>query len=92
MHYSVLLNESIELLNINPEGIYIDGTFGRGGHSRKILTKLSTSGRLVAFDKDPEAIEFANQQFNDSRFSIYHTSFADSEIILQEKFLLMEIP
>ena len=86
MHYSDLINESIELLNINPEGIYIDGTFGRGGHSREILTKLSTSGRLVAFDKDPEAIEFANQQFNDSRFSIYHTSFADSEIILQEKY------
>lgn len=51
MHYSVLLQESINDLNINPQGIYIDATFGRGGHSKAILNRLTT-GRLIAFDKD----------------------------------------
>jgi 16S rRNA (cytosine1402-N4)-methyltransferase len=50
MHYSVLLRESCELLAIKPDGIYIDGTFGRGGHSREILSQLGESGRLIAFD------------------------------------------
>lgn len=76
MHYSVLLQESIELLNIKPDGIYIDGTFGRGGHSRVILEKLNADGRLVAFDKDPEAITYAKENFTDNRFKIIHASFA----------------
>ena len=79
-HQSVLLNESIEALNIEPAGIYIDGTFGRGGHSQAILEQLGEQGRLIAFDKDPQAIETAKQKFAaDLRFQIVHDSFAELE-------------
>lgn len=78
LHQSVLFNESIEALNLKPDGIYIDGTFGRGGHSRAILDKLSSKGRLYAFDKDPEAVAHAQVLFqNEKRFFIAHRSFAD---------------
>lgn len=77
MHYSVLLKESIDLLNIKPNGIYIDGTFGRGGHSGAILDRLGADGQLIAFDKDPEAIKFAAKFTNDQRFVIIHDSFAN---------------
>jgi len=77
-HQSVLLQEAIDGLAIKPEGIYIDGTFGRGGHSKAILQRLSATGRLIAIDKDPEAIDYARQHFaNDLRFQIYHGSFAE---------------
>ena len=76
-HESVLLNESINGLAINAGGIYVDGTFGRGGHSRAILQHLNDSGRLIAIDKDQEAIHHAEQHFsNDPRFSIFRGSFA----------------
>lgn len=76
-HQPVLLHEVIEGLAIKAEGIYIDGTFGRGGHSRAILQQLSPAGRLIAIDKDPEAIDYARQHFaDDSRFQIYQGSFA----------------
>ncbi len=79
-HKSVLLNESIEALHIESSGIYIDGTFGRGGHSQAILEHLGEQGRLIAFDKDPEAIAMAQQKFaNDPRFFIVHDSFAELE-------------
>ncbi|MFR3635225.1 MAG: 16S rRNA (cytosine(1402)-N(4))-methyltransferase, partial [Sutterella sp.] len=58
-HISVLGAEAPEALVHNRDGLYIDGTFGRGGHSRRILNKLSEKGRLIAFDRDPEAIEAA---------------------------------
>lgn len=74
-HYSVLLTESVDGLAIKPEGIYIDGTFGRGGHSRHILNSLGEKGLLLAIDQDPEAIEFAKQNFTDARFSIQYGSF-----------------
>ncbi|MBK2267961.1 16S rRNA (cytosine(1402)-N(4))-methyltransferase RsmH [Francisella philomiragia] len=74
MHFSVLLQESIADLNINPEGIYIDATFGRGGHSKAILDKL-TSGRLIAFDKDLDAIDYATHNFHNDNFEIVHASF-----------------
>lgn len=78
VHQSVLLQEAIDSLAIKADGIYIDGTFGRGGHSRAILQHLSASGRLIAIDKDPEAIDYAKQNFcNDPRFQIYHGSFAN---------------
>lgn len=77
MHYSVLLEESIELLNIKPDGVYVDGTFGRGGHSRAILNKLNNSGRLIAFDKDIEAIEYGKKELNDPRLTLIHDSFAN---------------
>lgn len=77
-HYSVLLRESIDGLVTNPDGIYVDGTFGRGGHSREILAALSDRGRLIAFDKDPQAIgEGARLAQLDRRFSIVHSSFAE---------------
>ena len=69
-----MLNEAIEALQLNPDGRYIDATFGRGGHSRLLLSQLSPLGRLTAFDKDPEAIAEA-QSIADARFSIRHQGF-----------------
>ena len=74
-HRTVLLNEAVEALQLNPDGHYIDATFGRGGHSRLILSKLSPQGRLTAFDKDLDAIAEA-ASINDSRFSIRHEGFS----------------
>ena len=77
-HRTVLLDEAVDALNLEgarTSGTYIDGTFGRGGHSRLILSRLSDSGRLFAFDKDPQAIATA-QQVADARFAIVHDSFA----------------
>lgn len=76
MHCPVLLSESIQALNIQSDGIYIDATFGRGGHSQAILKHLSSAGRLIVFDKDPEAIQVA-KALNDARIIIHHGSFAD---------------
>ncbi|WP_133126925.1 16S rRNA (cytosine(1402)-N(4))-methyltransferase RsmH [Legionella nagasakiensis] len=76
-HRSVLLQESIEGLAIKADGVYVDGTFGRGGHSRLILTHLNKTGKLLAIDKDPEAIAYAKQHFGqDERFKIFNESFA----------------
>jgi len=70
------LDEALESLNIRPSGIYIDATFGRGGHSRAILQQLDAKGRLIAFDQDLEAVAFAKQQFADEpRLSIEHCNF-----------------
>jgi len=76
-HYSVLLKETIELLDIKPNGIYIDGTFGRGGHTRKILENLGEDGKLIAFDKDPDAHEYARTHLKDDRLILIHDSFAN---------------
>jgi 16S rRNA (cytosine1402-N4)-methyltransferase len=81
VHQSVLLNESISALNIQPHGIYIDATFGRGGHSQAILNKLSSDGRLIAFDRDLAAIESAKRFADDHRFSIVHRPFADMKTV-----------
>lgn len=74
-HISVLLNESIDGLAIKPDGIYIDGTFGRGGHSRTILSKLGENGRLYSIDRDPQAIAEASK-IDDPRFTIIHGPFS----------------
>jgi 16S rRNA (cytosine1402-N4)-methyltransferase len=75
-HQSVLLDEALESLNIRPSGIYIDATFGRGGHSRAILQRLNEEGRLIAFDQDPEAVAYARQYFADEpRLAIEHCNF-----------------
>ncbi|QSX33985.1 16S rRNA (cytosine(1402)-N(4))-methyltransferase RsmH [Shewanella avicenniae] len=74
-HLSVLLNEAVEGLNIRPDGIYVDGTFGRGGHSRQVLARLGEHGRLIAIDRDPQAIEAAKALADDPRFSIVHGGF-----------------
>ncbi len=73
-HTTVLLSEAVDALDIKPDGTYVDATFGRGGHSRLILSKLSPQGRLIAFDKDLDAIAAA-QQIQDPRFSIRHQGF-----------------
>jgi len=77
-HRTVLLDEAVDALDLTgarASGIYIDGTFGRGGHSRLLLSRLNPDGRLIAFDKDPQAIATA-EQIDDPRFSIVHDSFA----------------
>ncbi|GAB3468383.1 ribosomal RNA small subunit methyltransferase H [Polaromonas eurypsychrophila] len=73
-HRTVLLNEAVAALHIQPDGHYIDATFGRGGHSRLILSQLSAAGRLTAFDKDLEAVAEA-QRMDDARFTIRHEGF-----------------
>ncbi|PPC74800.1 16S rRNA (cytosine(1402)-N(4))-methyltransferase [Pokkaliibacter plantistimulans] len=84
-HVTVLLDEAVDQLVTNSDGVYIDGTFGRGGHSSRILQRLSANGRLIAIDKDPDAIAVAKQRFaDDPRFEIVHASFADlAEIVSQ---------
>lgn len=74
-HLSVLLNEAVEGLNIRADGIYVDGTFGRGGHSRQVLSHLGENGRLIAIDRDPQAIEAAKALADDPRFTIVHGGF-----------------
>ena len=73
-HTTVLLNEAVAALLTKPDATYVDATFGRGGHSRLILAKLSERGRLVAFDKDPDAIAEASR-LTDPRFTIRHAGF-----------------
>jgi 16S rRNA (cytosine1402-N4)-methyltransferase len=73
-HTTVLLNEAVAALLTKPDATYVDATFGRGGHSRLILSKLSREGRLIAFDKDPDAIAEAGR-ITDPRFSIRHEGF-----------------
>ena len=74
-HTTVLLSEAVDALDLQPDGTYVDATFGRGGHTRLMLSQLSDKGRVIAFDKDPEAIAVA-QQIQDSRLSIRHEGFA----------------
>jgi len=76
-HFSVLLRESVDALVQDASGFYIDGTFGRGGHSRAVLQRLNAEGRLLGFDKDPLAIAAGEKlEQEDQRFSIVHDSFA----------------
>jgi len=91
-HIPVLLNEAIAGLLTSPDGIYIDATFGRGSHTRAILNALSPKGRLIAFDKDPEAVAYAKKHFSDDkRFTILHHSFADLQTCLSEMNLFGQI-
>lgn len=77
IHHPVLLEEALEALQIRPDGIYIDGTFGRGGHAEAIIRQLNDQGRLLAIDKDPVAVAVARQKFEDeARFIIERGSFA----------------
>ncbi|WP_423680794.1 16S rRNA (cytosine(1402)-N(4))-methyltransferase RsmH [Undibacterium sp. WLHG33] len=85
-HTTVLLNEAVDALGISGDranGVYVDGTFGRGGHSRLILQQLGPQGRLIAFDKDVQAIACA-AQINDPRFHIVHDSFAAMTTALEQ--------
>ena len=77
-HQTVLLDEAVAALVTDPDGWYVDGTFGRGGHTRAILSRLSTAGAVMAIDKDPQALKAAKTGFeNDSRFEFVQCSFAD---------------
>jgi len=75
-HTTVLLDEAVEGVLARPDGVYVDGTFGRGGHSRALLARLGSQGRLIGIDRDPEAVAAA-AAITDSRFSIVHAGFAD---------------
>ncbi|MCW8886431.1 MAG: 16S rRNA (cytosine(1402)-N(4))-methyltransferase RsmH [Motiliproteus sp.] len=84
-HITVLLDEAVDKLLVNPDGFYVDGTFGRGGHSRLLLSKLGDGGRLMGIDKDPLAVlEGGKLSDEDARFSIAHGSFAEMESLLNE--------
>ena len=74
VHATVLLREAVDALQVKPDGVYVDGTFGRGGHSRLILEKLGEHGKLIALDKDPMAIT-AGQAIRDARFQMVHSGF-----------------
>jgi 16S rRNA (cytosine1402-N4)-methyltransferase len=90
-HLSVLLKETVDGLNIDPNGIYIDGTFGRGGHSRHVLSHLGPEGRLIAIDRDPQAIAAAKQFADDPRFQIVHGGFGQLADYVEELGLVGKI-
>jgi len=91
-HITVLLEEAVDGLAIKPDGIYIDGTFGRGGHSRHILSKLGLNGRLIAIDRDPRAIATAEAlKLEDSRFDIVHGPFSGLADYVKEMDLVGKI-
>ena len=71
-----MFSESIDGLDIHPNGIYVDATFGRGGHTQGILDQLGDSGQVIAFDQDIDAIDFAKSSFNDPRLSVIHSNFS----------------
>ncbi|MFG0832388.1 16S rRNA (cytosine(1402)-N(4))-methyltransferase RsmH [Aeromonas bivalvium] len=89
-HITVLLHEAVEGLAIQPDGIYVDGTFGRGGHSRLILQKLGPNGRLIAIDRDPQAIAEA-AKIQDPRFEIVHGPFSGITGYLADRGLLGKV-
>lgn len=83
MHIPVLLHEAVDALAIKPDGVYVDATFGRGGHSRLILSRLGGQGRLVALDRDPAAV-VVGEAIEDRRFCIRHGSFSQMQWLLQQ--------
>ena len=83
VHITVLLREAVEALAIKPNGVYVDATFGRGGHSRAILEQLGSNGRLIAIDRDPIAIEAGESLAQqDRRFSLYHAAMGELTEVL----------
>ncbi|MSP53542.1 MAG: 16S rRNA (cytosine(1402)-N(4))-methyltransferase RsmH [Gammaproteobacteria bacterium] len=90
-HKTVLLHEAITALAIKPDGIYIDGTFGRGGHSKLILENLGAEGRLIAIDRDLTAVQYARQNFTDARFSIIHAPFSAIEKIARQENIVGQV-
>lgn len=84
-HAPVLLDEVLEQLAVRPDGLYVDATFGRGGHSRAILQKLGPDGRLIAMDRDPQAVESGRMlAAQDPRFSIEQESFGRLQVMLEQ--------
>ena len=84
-HVSVLLNETVDLLNVKPDGIYVDGTLGRGGHTSLLLSRLTT-GHVYAFDKDQQAIEESkvNLQKYEGKVTFIHSDFGNMKEALKE--------
>ena len=80
-HETVLLHEGVDALAVRSDGCYVDATFGRGGHSRLILQRLGAQGRLIALDRDPQAVAAATR-INDARFHMVHASFAELADVL----------
>ena len=84
-HSTVLLREAIDALVVDSDGLYVDGTFGRGGHSAELLSRLSVKGSVIAIDKDLEAIASGDLHFaDDDRLSLVHGTFADLSTILEQ--------
>ncbi len=85
-HISVLLNETIESLNIKPDGVYVDGTLGGGGHSLEICKRLGTHGRLIGIDQDMDAIKAAGERLRDysDKVTIVHSNYQDMDSVLRE--------
>ena len=84
-HTTVLLAEAVDAVALRPDGVYLDGTFGRGGHSRALLARLAPAGRLIGLDKDPQAVAEGQALAQaDPRFSMLHESFADMAAALAE--------
>ena len=82
-HISVLLRESVEALNIKPDGVYIDCTAGGGGHSNEILSHLNENGKMYLFDRDPDAIKVLTERFKgDSRVNIIHDNYSNIKVAL----------
>ncbi len=84
-HTTVLLHEAIDALVTTAQGVYVDGTFGRGGHSRLLLERLAAGARVLAFDRDPEAVAAAGSgatRIDDPRFSIHHANFTEMPPVL----------
>jgi 16S rRNA (cytosine1402-N4)-methyltransferase len=87
-HVPVLASEAIAALRVRSDGVYVDGTFGRGGHSRLLLQALGAGGRLLALDRDPQAVAAGQRmagQWADDRFEIVHSRFSDLEALLDER-------
>jgi len=84
LHITVLLKEAVDALAIRPDGVYVDGTFGRGGHSRAVLAQLGPNGRLIAFDRDPVAVA-AGEALEDPRFELVHAPFSEFAEALAER-------
>jgi 16S rRNA (cytosine1402-N4)-methyltransferase len=84
-HKTVLLDEAVEAMLVDPSGLYVDGTFGRGGHSAELLSRLSDDGQVIAIDKDPQAISAGQKRFEqDKRLTMIHGSFADLAEIVEQ--------
>lgn len=81
-HRTVLLEEAVDALAVKPDGVYVDATFGRGGHSRLILERLYGQGRLIALDRDPAAVE-AGREIADPRLKVIHAAFSDLHAVLE---------
>lgn len=83
-HQSVMFDESIKALDLIEDGIYIDATFGRGGHSQGILDRLGDNAQLIAFDQDISAINYAKKNFDDSRLKLIHSPFAQMHTVIED--------